>query len=185
MKRAIKITLLFTLIFLLCNTISFAYTDLQSTPTIFNIFSTKLSKSTPFWIKVGSTKYYFVHNKTDGQYIYSDLVGCEGEKDVLFEQFYKMDTNKDGKISTKELLDADIRLVEEKLNGKLELNNKSKDFPIENIEYIDLVYATTYSDKFARPFGTFNVYIKTERGNLKKYIGHAGYVRPRWVEEMF
>lgn len=154
-------------------------------PVMFNIFSTKFADSTPFWIKIGSTKYYMIHEKTNGSYTQKDLLGCEKDKDRLFEPFYEMDTNQDFKLTAKELKVSRIRFVSQKLNGKLELEDKTKDFSVDNIDYIDMFTLATYSDKIARPYGTFNMFVRTENGNTRKYIGHVGYVWPRKLERLF
>lgn len=154
-------------------------------PVMFNIFSTKFSASTPFWVKIGDTKYYLFHDKKSGTYTNLDVVGCEGKKDRLFEPFYTLDTNQDMKITAKELKAGGIRFVAVKMNGKFDLYDRENDFPVDNIEYIDIFTAATYSDRITRPFGTFNMYVKTESGNTRKYIGHVGYIWPRRLERMF
>ena len=155
-------------------------------PVPYTIFSSKFAETNPFWIKIGHTKYYLIHNRNDGNYTYKDLVGCEKVKKQLFEPFFELDTDGNrSKLSGEELLKAGVRFVSVKTNGKLELNDTSKDFPIEKIAYIDMITLATYADDYARPFGTFTMFVNTERGNLSKYIGHVSYVHPRYLEKMF
>lgn len=152
----------------------------------YTIFSSKFSVPTPFWVKIEDTNYYFLKSRTDGNYSYKDLVGCDREKKQLFESLYELDMDKDlSKITSEELKKAKIRLVPVKINGKLELTDPSKDFPIENVLYIDMTNTATYSDRFARPSGTFAIYMKTDRSSKQKLIGHAGYRHPRRLKPMF
>ena len=152
----------------------------------YTIFSSKFSTPTPFWVKVGDTNYYFLKTRVDGNYSYKDLVGCDRQKKQLFESLYELDSDKDlSKITSDELKKAGIRLVSVKLNGKLELNDLSKDVPIENVLYIDMTNTATYTDRFARPSGTFAIYMKTDRSSKQKLIGHSGYRHPRRLKPMF
>ena len=152
----------------------------------YTIFSSKFSVPTPFWVKVGDTNYYFLKTRTDGNYSYKDLVGCDRKKKQLFESLYELDSDKDlSKITSEELKKAGIRLVSVKINGKLEINDTSKDFPIDNVHYIDMTNTATYSDRFARPSGTFAIYMKTDRSSKQKIIGHSSYRHPRRLKPMF
>lgn len=186
MKKVLSV-FLFYLMFFVWNPI-FALSSVYENPNMpkaYTIFSTKFAESTPFWIKIGDTKYYLIRNRADGNYTYKDIVGCDKSKKQLFEPFFEMNGGDRTKLTSEELVDADIRFAALKINGKLELNDKSKDFPLENIEYIDMLTTATYADRFLRPYGNFTMYVKTERGNLKKYIGHVDYQHPRYLEKMF
>lgn len=166
--------------------ISAEYEEYPQLPEFITIFSTKFAKTTPFWIKIGDTKYYMVIERSDNNYTYKDLLGCNKSKKQLFTPFKELDNDGDyTNISSSELSGGSIRFVSVKTSGKLELADKSKDFPLDTILYIDMMTTATYTDKYARPFGTFSMYVKSERGNYRKYIGHAGYVHPRLLEKLF
>ena len=155
-------------------------------PQQYTIFSSKFSCPTPFWVKVADTKYYFVRARSDGNYSYKDLVGCDRKKKQLFEPFYEFDRDNDmTKITADELKAANIRLVAEKTNGRLALSDSSLDFPLENVLYIDMVSSATFSDRWARPSGTFVIYLKTERSSKEEYLGHLRYVHPKLLSGLF
>lgn len=154
-------------------------------PLQYTILSTKYAASTPFWIKIGGEKYYFVRDREDGSYSYRDLVGCDKSKKQLFEAFYELNTDNDIKLTSEELNSARIRLVHKKLNDKLAFNDNSEDYPIEKVAYIDLGITSTSYDRWLRPFGVFTMYVYNERGRLKKYLGHAGYEHPKVLQRMF
>lgn len=186
MKKVLSVFLLYVLTLGWSSVFAQDWFNENPFPTkAYTIFSTKFAESTPFWIKIGDTKYFLIRNRADGNYTYKDIVGCDKSKKQLFEPFYEINGGDRTKLTSEELFDADIRFVPLKINGKLELNDKSKDFPIEKIEYIDMMTTATYADKFLRPYGNFTMYSKTERGNLKKYIGHVDYQHPRYLEKMF
>lgn len=154
-------------------------------PVQYTILSTKYAASTPFWIKIGGEKYYFVRERTDGNYSYRDLVGCDKSKKQLFEAFYELNTDNDIKLTSEELNSARIRLVHKKLNDRLALDDNSEDYPLEKVAYIDLGITSTSYDRWLRPFGVFTMYVYNERGRLKKYLGHAGYEHPKVLQRMF
>ena len=144
------------------------------------------SDSTPFWIKIGSTKYYLIRERADGKYTYKDCVGYDETKTRLFEPLYELDSDGDfSKITAEELAKAKIRFVALGMGGSLELYDRSEDYPLENIAYIDLTKLTSSSRSSYKPYGSFAMYIKTDRGSLKKYIGHVDYQHPRLLKRLF
>lgn len=178
------LSLFFLIMFLIPSFINCAISKEVQAPVQYTILSTKYDSSTPFWIKIGGEKYYFIRSKADGNYSYKDLLGCDKSKKQLFEPFYELNRD-DFKLTSKELADGGIRLVREKLNGTLEVEDKTKDFALENISYIDMTTIATFYDRFLRPSGNFTMYVISERGNMKKYIGHTGFVPRRFLERMF
>ncbi len=185
MKNIFK-SLIFISIALLFATGGMVFADNVVTvlPVQYTILSSKYAASTPFWIKIGSEKYYMLRTSSDGNYSYKSLVGCDKPKKQLFEALSELN-NGDEKLTSQELSLAGIRFVREKLNGKLEIEDSTKDFPLESISYIDMTTTATFYDRFLRPSGTYTVYIISERGNLQKYIGHVNYEHPRRLERMF
>lgn len=185
MKKLLNILIAF-LIVVIGKSIAFpADTTVNSLlPVQYTILSSKYAASTPFWIKIGSEKYYMLRTSSDGNYSYKNLVGCDKPKKQLFESLLDLN-NGDKMLTAAELGNNKIRFVQQKLNGKLELEDSTKDFPLKNISYIDMTTTATFYDRFLRPSGTYTVYIISERGNLQKYIGHVNYEHPRRLERMF
>ena len=154
---------------------------LQLTPDLF-----RFSDSNPFWIKIGSTKYYLMRERQDGKYTYKDFLGYDVTKKRLFEPLFELESDGDySQITAEELAKAGIRFVALGNGGSLQLNDKSQDFPLEKIAYIDMNKLTVSSRSSLRTYGSFAMYVKTERGSLKKYIGHVDYQRPIDLERLF
>lgn len=150
------------------------------------VFNSKFAVTTPYWVKINNTKYYLVKNRVDGNYSYRDFVGCDKPKRQLFMPFAELDSDGDRtKLTSEELKKADVRLVAEKINGKLALSDTSKDFPLEEVLYIDMMTLATFTDRYTRPFGKFSIYIKTDSGRARKYTGHVSFQRQRYLEQMF
>ena len=154
---------------------------LQLTPDLF-----RFSDSNPFWITIKGTKYYMFKSRSDGSYSYKDIVGYDLTKKRLFEPLFDLESDgDDSKLTSAELAKAGIRFVAVKTSGKFALNEKSKDFPLENIAYIDMNKLTASSRSALRPYGSFSLYVIKDNGNLQKYIGHVDYQRPQDLEKMF
>ncbi len=153
----------------------------QLTPDLF-----RFSDSNPFWIKIGSTKYYLMRTRADGNYTYKDCLGYDITKKRLFEPLFDLESDGDSsKITSAELAKAGIRFVALGNGGSLQLSDKSQDYPLENIAYIDMNKLTVSSRSSIRPYGSFAMYVKTDRGSLKKYIGHVDYQRPVDLQRLF
>lgn len=186
MKKLLKFLCILLLLF--CGTCKVTVSNsantgmpLQLAPDLF-----AFSDSTPFWVKIGSTKYYLIRERSDGIYTYKDCVGYDETKKRLFEPLYELDSDGDfSKITAEELAKAKIRFVALGMGGSLELYDKSEDYPLENIAYIDMNKLTSSSRSAYKPYGSFAMYVKTDRGSLKKYIGHVDYQHPRYLRRLF
>ena len=84
----------------------------------------------PFVIKVDGIKYYMVQN--------NKILGEDSTLKTIYQPLYLLDKNNDKKITSAELKNGNIRFVRLNNSGQLELNNKSLDYPLANISYIDL-----------------------------------------------
>lgn len=184
MKNIFKSLIFISIALLYTTGLTFADNVVTVLPVQYTILSSKYAASTPFWIKIGSEKYYMLRASSDGNYSYKNLVGCDKPKKQLFEALSELN-NGDKMLTSAELGNHKIRFVQQKLNGKLDIYDSTKDFPLENISYIDMTTLATFYDRFLRPSGTFTVYVISERGNLQKYIGHVNYEHPRRLERMF
>ena len=61
---------------------------LQLTPDLF-----RFSDSNPFWIKIGSTRYYLMRERQDGKYTYKDFLGYDVTKKRLFEPLFELESD--------------------------------------------------------------------------------------------
>ena len=149
-------------------------TDIMDSEAIERII--RIAASDPYVIKVNGVKYYMIKNSKDGKYTTDNIVGLKDNKTSLFDAMRKLDSDKDNtKLSSEELKKADIRFVAVGKNGKLLLNNKEKDFNLDNISYIDLAnLRETINNGKIGSFGYFDMYIKTPNGQ-KKIIGYVSF----------
>lgn len=149
-------------------------TDIMDSEAIERII--RITAGDPYVIKVNGVKYYMIKTSKDGVYTMDNIVGLKDNKTSLFDALRKLNSDKDNtKLTAEELKKADIRFVAAGNNGKLLLNNKEKDFNLDNIAYIDLsnLRETVNNGKIGS-FGYFDMYIKTPNGQ-KKIIGYVSF----------
>lgn len=121
----------------------------------------------PFVIKVDGIKYYMVQN--------NKILGEDSTLNTIYQPLYLLDKNNDKKITSAELKNGNIRFVRLNNSGQLELNNKSLDYPLANISYIDLnTLRRTQNAGDIGSFGYFDIYIN-HNYQIKKFIGQITY----------
>lgn len=141
-----------------------------TTPDTSRIIRRSLASSEqldPFVIKVDGIKYYMVQN--------NKILGEDSTLDTIYKPLYLLDKNNDKKITSAELKNGNIRFVRLNNSGQLELNNKSLDYPLANISYIDLnTLRRTQNAGDIGSFGYFDIYIN-HNYQIKKFIGQITY----------
>lgn len=141
-----------------------------TTPDTAKIIRRSLASSEqldPFVIKVDGIKYYMVQN--------NKILGEDSTLNTIYQPLYLLDKNNDKKITSAELKNGNIRFVRLNNSGQLELNNKSLDYPLANISYIDLnILRRTQNTGDIGSFGYFDIYIN-HNYQIKKFIGQITY----------
>ncbi len=141
-----------------------------TTPDTAKIIRRSLASSEqldPFVIKVDGIKYYMVQN--------NKILGEDSTLKTIYQPLYLLDKNNDKKITSAELKNGNIRFVRLNNSGQLELNNKSLDYPLANISYIDLnTLRRTQNAGDIGSFGYFDIYIN-HNYQIKKFIGQITY----------
>ena len=141
-----------------------------TTPDTARIIRRSLASSEqldPFVIKVDGIKYYMVQN--------NKILGEDSTLKTIYQPLYLLDKNNDKKITSAELKNGNIRFVRLNNSGQLELNNKSLDYPLANIPYIDLnTLRRTQNAGDIGSFGYFDIYIN-HNYQIKKFIGQITY----------
>lgn len=141
-----------------------------TTPDTAKIIRRSLASSEqldPFVIKVDGIKYYMVQN--------NKILGEDSTLKTIYQPLYLLDKNNDKKITSAELKNGNIRFVRLNNSGQLELNNKSLDYPLANILYIDLnTLRRTQNAGEIGSFGYFDIYIN-HNYQIKKFIGQITY----------
>jgi len=139
------------------------------------------SSCDPFYVKIGNNKYYLVSDKGDN-YTYKDMLGCSWPKSSLFEPLRLLDTNNDKKVTSEELKSANIRFVKLQIGRTLALKDKSQDYNIDNIDYIDLKWLRLAT--VGLPLGSFDIYFKNKERSLKHVMGKVSQLEPYYAKKM-
>lgn len=146
--------------------VSSTSTSNNDTSDFDNMLSSIASRD-PFVIKIDGIKYYMVQNKS--------IVGQDSTLENIYEPLFKMDKNKDKNLTSQEMKNSNIRFVRLNNKGQLEIADKSLDYPLINIAYIDLntLRKTNNTGKLGS-FGYFDIYINKDY-QLKRFIGQITY----------
>lgn len=150
-----------------------------TTPDTAKIIRRSLASSEqldPFVIKVDGIKYYMVQN--------NKILGEDSTLKTIYQPLYLLDKNNDKKITSAELKNGNIRFVRLNNSGQLELNNKSLDYPLANILYIDLnTLRRTQNAGDIGSFGYFDIYIN-HNYQIKKFIGQITYENKKDINRL-
>ena len=150
-----------------------------TTPDTAKIIRRSLASSEqldPFVIKVDGIKYYMVQN--------NKILGEDSTLKTIYQPLYLLDKNNDIKITSAELKNGNIRFVRLNNSGQLELNNKSLDYPLANISYIDLnTLRRTQNAGDIGSFGYFDIYIN-HNYQIKKFIGQITYENKKDINRL-
>lgn len=150
-----------------------------TTPDTAKIIRRSLASSEqldPFVIKVDGIKYYMVQN--------NKILGEDSTLNTIYQPLYLLDKNNDKKITSAELKNGNIRFVRLNNSGQLELNNKSLDYPLANISYIDLnTLRHTQNAGDIGSFGYFDIYIN-HNYQIKKFIGQITYENKKDINRL-
>ncbi len=150
-----------------------------TTPDTAKIIRRSLASSEqldPFVIKVDGIKYYMVQN--------NKILGEDSTLNTIYQPLYLLDKNNDKKITSAELKNGNIRFVRLNNSGQLELNNKSLDYPLANILYIDLnTLRRTQNAGDIGSFGYFDIYIN-HNYQIKKFIGQITYENKKDINRL-
>lgn len=151
----------------------------MTTPDTAKIIRRSLASSEqldPFVIKVDGIKYYMVQN--------NKILGEDSTLNTIYQPLYLLDKNNDKKITSAELKNGNIRFVRLNNSGQLELNNKSLDYPLANISYIDLnTLRRTQNTGDIGSFGYFDIYIN-HNYQIKKFIGQITYENKKDINRL-
>lgn len=179
-------------ILLLANTAVYAgsrfYTIQQGIPSFHGTTPTgnfvASSSCDPFMVKIDGTKYFMMYAGANNPSM-QNLLGCSGQRKIdFFTPLRDLESDGDNlKITAAELQRAGIRFVATDIHNTLLYNETNKDFDINKISYIDMTRLRI--TPAAVGYGSFDLYIKKENGNLKKVIGKVSVFPTRWAERMF
>ena len=137
----------------------------------------------PYVINVNGVKYYMIKNSADGQYTLDNIVGYGDNKKSLFASLIALNSDNDkSKLTKAELDKAGIRFVAVNPQGKLLVNDTSKD--LKDIISIDLsTLKESVNNGKIGSFGYFDVYVN-QYGEPKKKVGYVSFDSDEELLEM-
>ena len=139
----------------------------------------------PYMMKISNNKYYLVKDSLNNQYTLNNIIGYTDKRGSLFTAMRKLDLNKDNKITSSELKKQNIRFVRLDFTNKLILYDKTKDFNLNNIEFIDLsTLRESVNNGNIGSFGYFDVYVKLNDGIIKKITGCVTFETDKELMEL-
>lgn len=177
---------------LLANSAAFAgsrfYTIQSGIPSFYGTTPTgnfvASSSCDPFMVKIDGIKYYMMYSGSNNPGLQT-LLGCSGMRKIdFFTPLRDLESDGDDlKITGEELKKAGIRLVASDIHNTLLYDKIDKDFDMNKVSYIDM--SRLRITPAAVGYGSFDLYIKKENGNLKKIIGKVFVLPTRRGERMF
>ena len=142
---------------------------MSANPSLRN--SARLSYLDPYIVRIENTDYVLVKDSNDKKWTVENILGYNDSKEDLFASLKLLESDGNtSKISSKELQKANIRFVKLNSDGSLALDDKSLDYDINNVLYIDMKNLRTALGNKNQDgtFGYFYVYIKD--GSSKKAV---------------
>ena len=131
----------------------------------------------PYIININGNNYVLVKDSNDGKWSVENILGSGDSRNDLFESLRKLESDGDSsKISLNELKNANIRFVYLNPDQSLALDDKSKDFDISKVKYIDMLNLRTALGNKNQDgtFGYFYVIIRENRQN-RAYPGRVTF----------
>ena len=114
----------------------------------------------PYVINIDGVEYTMILDNKDGKWDTNDILGINDSKDNLFAALKGLESDGDvSSLTGDELAKAGIRLVAKDKNGKLAVDDKSKDFDLSKIKSIDMTNLanSTDNDGNVGTFGHFDM----------------------------
>ena len=141
----------------------------------------------PYLIEINGIKYMLIKDNNDGIFNEEDILGIKDTQKNVFASLKPLDTDRNLKLTGKELENSGVRLVKINENGKLDYKNKENDFKNSNIEFIYLseLRKAYKNDGTTGQFGQYDVVIKNNKGEKTLVTGLVTFESKNQVEKYF
>lgn len=157
--------------------------SLLATPSIMTPRSAVRSFLDPYIINIEGTNYVLVKDSKDNQWTVDNILGSNDSKDDLFASLKALESDGDNtKITEKELKKANIRFVKLNSDESLALNDRTSDFDLNNVKYIDIKNLRTALGNKNQD-GTFGYFYVIAKGT-SKYKAYPGRVTFEDTQEL-
>ena len=151
--------------------------SLLSNPAINNSNSALRTFLDPYIVTINDNNYVLVKDSKDNNWTPENILGYNDSRSDLFYSLKQLESDGDAlRITEKELKHANIRFVLLNSEGVLELNDRTKDFDLKKVQYIDMKNLRTALGNKNQDgtFGYFYVIVKD--GSIRRaYPGRVTF----------
>lgn len=151
--------------------------NLMNTPSISTPRSALRTFLDPYIVNINGNNYVLVKDSPDNSWTIENILGYNDSRDDLFGSLKNLESDKDAtKISAEELRKAGIRFVMLNSDQSLVLDDRTKDFDLSKVQYIDMKNLRTAlgNKNEDGTFGYFYVVVK-ENGKKRAYPGRVTF----------
>ena len=151
--------------------------SLLATPSIMTPQSAARTFLDPYIVNINGENYVLVKDSKDNKWTVDNILGSNDSREDLFASLKALESDGDNsKITAKELKNAEIRFVKLNSDESLALNDRTLDFDINKVNYIDIKNLRTALGNKNQDgtFGYFYVII-TENGKKRAYPGRVTF----------
>lgn len=129
----------------------------------------------PYLVKIDGINYIMIIDNPSKKWSKNDILGIDDTKDTIFQSLKGLESDGDRtKLTPQELKRANIRFVKLDNNGALLVNDKTQDYNLDKISYIDMTNLRNIANgSVTGVFGHFNLYLKTNNNSKKMVIGYV------------
>ena len=141
----------------------------------------------PYIVEIEGKKYVLVKDRKDKNWSEQDLLGINDPKTNRFKSLIELNSDGDhSKLTPNELRKAGIRFVRMDDKGALLVNDRTKDYNLNNIKYIDIInLKRTANAEVTGIFGHFTVYLKTANSKKCTAVGYVTYETDEKIQYLF
>lgn len=151
--------------------------SLLSNPAINNSNSALRTFLDPYIVTINDKNYVLVKDSKDDNWTPENILGYNDSRDNLFYSLKQLESDGNGaKITSHELKNANIRFVLLNSDGTLELSDRTQDFDLKKVQYIDMQNLRTALGNKNQDgtFGYFYVIIK-DGSTRRAYPGRVTF----------
>ena len=151
--------------------------SILSNPAINNSSSPMRIFLDPYIVTINDKNYVLVKDSKDNNWTPENILGYNDSKDKLFYSLKMLESDGNSlKLTEHELKNANIRFVLLNKDGTLELNDRTKDFDLKKVQYIDMKNLRTALGNKNQD-GTFGYfYVVVKDGSVRKtYPGRVTF----------
>lgn len=129
----------------------------------------------PYLVKIDGVNYIMIKDNPTKNWSKKDILGIDDTKETIFRALKSIESDGDRtKLTPQELKRANIRFAKVDNNGVVLANDKTQDFDLDKISYIDMINLRNIANgNITGVFGHFNLYLKTNNNSKKMVIGYV------------